>query len=670
MQFIEPTKRLAVARLANVVNSPAPDALTSAARVLHSMLSRNDLVQEHEFLDADDALAEAIADLPGLFAMQLDFLGILHGKDAQLSQHRQRNIGAALREKSARLGRPPTEADFPSGHPVPLFSYAYWGGVTAWADGSPNRAQHPKGFWADKGNQIAAIQALAARYPTTAITHALLHAAGLHRLGLILDAAGLQGLADEAGVERSLIYRPRSFWTADRVIDAYAEQCRRAEVTLSTTALTAIGGEACSLKSYAAAHFADFRAFQRAVVARHPDIKLPDRPTAADGTELDSWSEVPVYNALRMALPECRIDVHVILEGDSARSADFVVDGKVWVEVLGIAIEAMPYPTSARQAKYAADWKAKSARYAALGIDPVVVEPEDIHDAGRLAARVAEVAARLQRDPVPPTSPGGKRTRAKGSWTFQMVCAAVEEVANGGGTFPTHEALARAGFGHACMLLRQRGMRHRVASALTLTDTNCKGRWSRERVVGELADWMHEHGSYPTNAELKKAAHSPLCSARSRLWAGEMDALRLAVGERVGMEATPRRAPDRSYTTVDQVAAALKPLALTLGRMPTAAEAAAAGLSTAWAHASRRTGVARMAEMIGVPCASPPRRTVQEMLDELRSFAASLGGERLTTSIIRERLGSGAVAWVRKCGGMEAVRKAIAGSQFSGSPKG
>ena len=91
----------------------------------------------------------------------------------------------------------------------------------------------------------------------------------------------------------------------------------------------------CSLKSYAAKHFATFAAFQRAVVARHPDIRPPGRPTAADGTEMDSWSEVPVYDSLCVALPDLRIAVHVILPGQKKRSCDIVINDCVYVEDSG-----------------------------------------------------------------------------------------------------------------------------------------------------------------------------------------------------------------------------------------------------------------------------------------------------------------------------------------------
>ena len=664
-------KRQALVRLANLAGSPPPHALTSAAAALRDVLVQDDALQDQAFLDADDALAEVIADLPGTFATQLDFLGVLHGKEAQLSRHRRRNISAALRDKTARLGRALIGADFPTGHPVPLFALCYWGGVEAWSAGSPARAQHAKGYWCDRGNQIAALQTLAAQHPNTPITHAHLHAAGLHRLALILDAAELQVLADEANVDRRLLYRPHGWWTAERTVHAYAIACRHAGITLSTTALAAIGGEVSSLRSHARAHFASFRVFQQAVVITHPDIRPPNRPTAADGTKLDSWSEVVVFNALRVALPDVRIQPHVILPGETKRSTDLVIDDRVHVEVLRIACADMAAPTSKPRAKYARQWAAKTAHYQALGIDPVLVEPADVHDPARLAARIGEIAARLQRDPPPAPQPsgGGGGVRAKGSWTFEALCQAVDEVASGG-TMPTFAALSKAGYGHACELLKQPRVRERVSVALGLRNVNRKGIWSRAQVVDLLAEWLRTHGSYPTGAELRGAGLSALASARSRLWAGETNALHAAVGEAAGMAVRCRRAMAGSYATIEQVAAALSPLAEQLGRMPTGDEAAAAGLGTAWAHASRRGGVLSMAERIGVPCQTRRDRSRPAMLAAFFELITSLGDVRLTTTLIRTHLGAGGLAWVRKLGGMAVVRTAIADMTGSGNSTG
>ena len=149
------TRRRAVVRLANVIASDVDDALRDSARAVYQLLRFARDVPPHLFDPAQNALAEAISAMPYAFAVQLDFLGILCGKTPKLSQHRLRNVSAALRGKGARLGRLPTEADFPAGHPVPLFALGYWGGVAAWSAGSADRAQHPKGYWADRDNQAS-----------------------------------------------------------------------------------------------------------------------------------------------------------------------------------------------------------------------------------------------------------------------------------------------------------------------------------------------------------------------------------------------------------------------------------------------------------------------------------------------------------------------------------
>ena len=232
---------------------------------------------------------------------------------------------------------------------------------------------------------------------------------------------------------------------------------------------------------------------------------------------------------------------------------------------------------------------------------------------------------------------------------------------------PTYEALRNAGFGHAACLLRQPGMRARVVSALALADPHARGQWTRDRVVVELAGWLSEYGYYPAKNDLQQAGQGDLESARSRLWKGAGDALREAVGAACGVAVRRRRAPDRSIGTVQQAAAALAPLAKRLGRMPSGREAEAAKLGTAWAHASRGGGVAQMAARIGVPCLTRHKRSRAEMLKALSGVTIA-SGSRLTTTLVRAQLGSGGVAWVRRLGGMAAVRAALASTTSSESP--
>ena len=468
------TRDVAIKRLLNVITSQAPQSLIDAATTMHKILIGDDPVSEDAFTAAQNMLADAIAEGPGTIDLQLDFLGVLHGDNAQVTRHCWRNVGAALRHRMSDLQRPLTDADFPVGHPAPLFAKAYWGGIEKWSAGSAQRAQRPRGFWTSRANQLAAIIKVAEKHPGKPITHALLHESGLHRLALMTSASALGSLVADAGLERNLSYQPSARWTAERVMDAYANYCRRAGITLSTTALTALGGEACSLKVYALLHFPTFGDFQKEVVERHPDVKLPGEPTAKDGTRLDSWSEVVVYNALRAAFPAVRIEHHVVLPGERVRSADFVVAGIIWIEVLGISRAFMAKTSSTRQAKYARQWAAKSQRYMALGIDPILFEPNDINDHCRLLQRIGDVAERLGCTPTTPMQPANKQIRAKGYWRFETLCEAVVQVAKNSGKLPTYAALTSAGFGHASNLLRKRGMRARVVKTLSLVDPNRK----------------------------------------------------------------------------------------------------------------------------------------------------------------------------------------------------
>ena len=100
----------------------------------------------------------------------------------------------------------------------------------------------------------------------------------------------------------------------------------------------------------------------------------------------------------------------------------------------------------------------------------------------------------------------------------------------------------------------------------------------------------------------------------------------------------------------------MRPLAQTLGRMPTLAESMTAGLGTAWTVGSRRWGVAAVAATIGTEHAGPTRRTHVERLALLATVPAPL-----TIAAVRRHLGSGGVALVRRSGGIAAVRRAVGG---------
>ena len=133
---------------------------------------------------------------------------------------RRTNLAAALRDITRRLGRAPVATDFATDHPIHAFALPYWGGVAAWSAGSPERAQHKKGYWACRKNQVSALRRAVSQHPGVPVTHQLLRAAGLHRVAVVLDAAQLALLADEAGVQA------RTALSASRLVDARARHRR------------------------------------------------------------------------------------------------------------------------------------------------------------------------------------------------------------------------------------------------------------------------------------------------------------------------------------------------------------------------------------------------------------------------------------------------------------
>ncbi len=353
-------------------------------------------------------------------------------------------------------------------------------------------------------------------------------------------------------------------------------------------------------------------------------------------------------------------------------------------------------------AAYAGKWRRKSFWYAGQARPLVVVEPADVAHAGRLAAKVAEVARLLGLPPLDgadtpgdldgPGGSGGASMRAKGEWSFEYLCQAVAEVARAVGSFPTHAQLAAAGCGHAVNLLKQRGVAARVAAAIGVPLRNVRGEWTPERVERELASWVQAHGRYPVGGDLAGSGQRALARAAQRLFSGRQDELRAAVERRIGRALPRHMAPPGSYATQAQVAALLRPLCERLGRFPLEAEMEAdPGLPLGfYTVVSGRFGIEAMAAHMGVPHQGRKRRTRAEVLALFRQVAAgaapgaavpdtaALAGlpgtrrppARLTTMAIRAALGSGGLAMLRRhFGGIAALRRALAGdSAFAAGP--
>ena len=529
-------KRVPETNLSVFLRSHAPDVFKAEAQDILGQLAPWGTLDDAVLRQADPQLLARIDCLSGA---GLDLFRVLRGEKPRKTTHSRQNVSASLRQKLHEHQGQLSAAIYPVGHIVPVMAWIYWGSIEAWVEGRPDRLCAPKGYWQQRANQSAALLRWAETHPGEPLTHATLNAAGLHALATALDVAALIALAAELGLERDLKKRPNGFWTHTAVIDAYAELCRTRGITLSSTALIAMGGVGCTLFGRARQLFGTFAAFQVAVMARYPDIKPPDRPTAQDGRRLDSWQEVVAYNAMRVAFPDAVIDTHVLLAG-TRRSCDFVLNGSCYVEVLRLGKTEMATPRNADARKYAAQWSAKMALYQALGVTPVMIEPDDIHRPERLAARMAEIAAQLALPMHPLPAASGEVVRAKGYWNFGTLCAAVAEVANAVGRWPTHAELTTAGYGHATNLLRKPGMAARVASEIGRALLHQKGVWSEETIVAGFAAWAVEHGRYPTGDDLVADGLHLLHGARRRLFAGRPEELRARVEQRCG-KALPRR---------------------------------------------------------------------------------------------------------------------------------
>lgn len=578
----------------------------------------------------------------------------------------RKRVAASLRAKQARLGRPLTDSDYPAGHPVVPAAQAYWGGVAAWSASGPGRAQLPKHFWQQSEHQVAALRAFAAAHPGRPITAVTLNEAGLHALASTLTARELEEVAKAAGIDRALRYRPVGSWTREATMDEYAGLCRETGLTLSSHALAGMGGVAASLRTYARRHFARFVDFVDAVLACHPDLTLPARPTGANGVLLDSWSEVAVHGALVRALPGVAIELHVLLP-DGRRSCDFVVGGVVHVEVLGIAEGDMAAGGSSWKRAYAAKWQAKRELYRAMGVTLVTFEPAHVNDPAALAARVAEVAAHLGRDAAPPATEHratGRRTvRAKGTWTLEFLCEAVAALASELGAFPSYAQLSAAGLGHACCLLRKPGVRAFVAWCIGVRLLHERGVWTEERVLTRLCAWAAAHSEFPSRRMLEADGQACLARAVRRLFRGRQAALRREVERRTGPLPPPRRAAAGTYSTIGQLAAALRPICDRLGHFPTCGQMAAAGLAgTVYSRVSRGIGMRGMAAHMGVPYAGPRRCTTVEALAEFAALAAGGSAARaISTSLIRRSMGARGIGLLqRRFGSIHTLRAALA----------
>ena len=611
-----------------------------------------------------------LARIMAVTPVGLDLVRILRDEVPACVTHTRDNVAASLRAMRTKLGRAPGAADYPAVHVVPVLAWAFYGGIEAWGAWAHLRRQHRKGHWASRARQRTAVLDVASRFPDQPITHALLTRAGYGRLASILTAADLATLATEIGVDRRLRIHQAHHWTAELCMDRYADLCRTTGITLSSHALTLKGGEGCTIRAKGAAHFGRFRAFQAAALARHPDLHTPQQRLARDGTRMDSWNEVKLYNAIRGAFPAVRVAVHVRLPGETGCSCDIVLDDRVYVEMLGVAVADMPKARNKFEGVYAARWAAKAALYAAHGIVPVLVEPLDIVDPQRLAARLGEIAGRLglPGPSLPPTP--GRTVRAHGTWSFSYLCDRVAEAATEMGGWPTHADLIARDCTAATVMLKRPGVAVTVSARIGVPLRHRRGVWTAEGVTEAITAWAAEHGRYPTAPDRAGSGQRPLAAARVLLFRDRQDLLHAEVERRCGQRLPRRQVPSGSYDTVGKLTVLLRPLCVRLGRLPTGAEMREAGLpDSVFDRVSRDHGMRAMAAHMGVPYAGPRVLTraqaVQEFAARLPQVPDLLGAGRMcrvvTTPAILAAMGAAGISVMqRQFGNIAGLRRALA----------
>ena len=261
--------------LPTLLESSATDAFKAEVRHIFDQLASQDTLDRTILVKTDPELLARIDVLSGA---GLDLFRVLRGEKPLKTTYTRQNVSASLRHKLHEQAGQLSDASYADGHIVPLMAKVYWGSIEAWVEGRPGRACRPKGYWLKPENQRAALLDWAASHPGEPLTHATLQKAGLCALAVALDGTALASLAAKLGLQRNFRRRPNGFWTRAVVMEMYAELCRTHGITLSSVALGAIGGDGYTLRDRAARLFGGFAAFQAAVAARYPDIRLPVHP--------------------------------------------------------------------------------------------------------------------------------------------------------------------------------------------------------------------------------------------------------------------------------------------------------------------------------------------------------------------------------------------------------
>lgn len=194
--------------------------------------------------------------------------------------------------------------------------------------------------------------------------------------------------------------------------------------------------------------------------------KLPPRwvnqlrtPTTADGTQLDSWSEVRWWEASKVALKQLPADHGLLnleiiphpLIGLSGYKSDFALNG-VYVEVLRHPLSQIENPEGRDATLYAKKVKVRQEVYREYQLEVLWVEPEMLCSSIELSQHFCELFTKAGAVSVGSIHVEAASDYATGHWFVEENRDnAVKQMLDSGqiapGRYPAYREMSRLGFG-------------------------------------------------------------------------------------------------------------------------------------------------------------------------------------------------------------------------------
>jgi hypothetical protein len=215
-------------------------------------------------------------------------------------------------------------------------------------------------------------------------------------------------------------------------------------------------------------------------------------------------------------------------------------------------------------------------------------------------------------------------TASREDWPLEQLETELRRFLAGRTEWPRYRDFQRAGKKYLRdVVTRQGGAQawaRRLGLAYPIRRPGYARRWTEERVRDELRTFLAGRTTWPRRSEFEAAGLTHLRNAVNRLggadrWAAEF-----------GVDEPDRRAGRRRRWTEDEIEAAVRPLVKQIGRWPTRAEFAAAGLESALGAMYRYEGINTWRRRLGFEPPDPPnaptwtRWTDERIERELRAF--------------------------------------------------